>query len=73
MGWMRFLNSDDVVAVLAISPFQDANAPTVRVAHGAQPCAQYPSCYIYGLSEIITIDPTEYLTHGHPQWAGCVF
>jgi hypothetical protein len=28
MGWMRFLNSDDVVAVLdAILPFLDANAP----------------------------------------------
>jgi hypothetical protein len=28
MGWMRFLNSDDVVAVPdAILPFQDANAP----------------------------------------------
>ena len=27
MGWMRFLNSDDVVAVPdAILPFQDANA-----------------------------------------------
>jgi len=26
MGWMRFLNSDDVVAVLdAILPFMDAN------------------------------------------------
>ena len=29
MGWMHFLNSDDIVAVLTILPFQDANAPAV--------------------------------------------
>jgi hypothetical protein len=46
MGWMRFLNSDDVVAVLSIFPFQDANAPAVRVAHGRPSASR---AYIYGL------------------------
>jgi len=42
MGWMRILNSDDVEAVLAILPFQDANAPAGQVAQmGWQLCSLF--------------------------------